>query len=533
MPQAVTTYSYEGNRDSRLWMFAFLDASLAVGMAAALAAALSSLHETRDPLLPSIMLLVFALLRAACARGAHAHAVTLASAWQSTQRRRALDSLLAPRSGGGAIGERAALAVEDVEALEGYAIRFVPAQVSARLAPAVIALAVFFASPVAAVILLATLVPFALVAMLAGDAAARSSRRQLDALARLAGLFGDRIRALPVVLAYQAGPAQTLRVGAAAGEVAERTLGVLRVAFVTSAALDLFAALAIALVAVYAGFSLLGLLPFPAPEVLEFREAFFALALAPEFYAPLRRLAGAYHERQLGEAALDRMAGMAGAGASGPNALEDTDPHGKPPSIELHAALVKHGGEDSTLGPVSFSCPAGGITVLLGPSGSGKTTWLRAMLGVLPLAAGRMEVDGEVSSGLGRRAAWSGQTPFFLPGTLSMNLGTDRDCAARDELLRALGLETMLARRSQGLDLVVDEQGSGLSGGEQRRLALARALLAQRDVLLLDEPTAELDDATEARVLEALVARRGSRTIVVATHSPRLAAIADQVEHLA
>lgn len=537
MPDAVTTYScHAGSRVRGLWTYALLDALWAVGIAAALATALSSLNHARDVLVPSAMLLVFASLRAACARRAHAHAVSLASAWQSAQRRRVLEALLAPPRSAGAIGERAALAVEDIEALEGYAIRYVPAQIAARLAPGIIALAVFFASPVAAVILLGTLLPFALIAMLAGDAAARSSRRQLDALARLTGLFADRIRALPIVLAYDAAPAQTRHVGVAASEVAERTLGVLRVAFVTSAALDLFSALAIALVAVYAGFSLLGLLPFPAPEVLEFREAFFALALAPEFYATLRRLAAAYHERQLGEAALDRMSGLAGAGAGVP--AVDAIPRGErashaaPPSIELQEALVRHGDDEASVGPVSFSCPAGKLTVLLGPSGTGKTSLLRAMLGVTPLASGRLEVGGAPSPGLGRRAAWCGQAPYFLPGTLSRNLGSDDEDATR-ELLHALGLDALLAKRPEGLELVVDEQGSGLSGGEQRRLGLARALLANRDVLLLDEPTAELDAATEARVMQALVARCGSRTIVVATHSPRLAAIADHVVSLA
>lgn len=532
MSDGVTRYSYEGSRDRGLWLLALLDALLAVAMAAALATALWSLHESHDPVLPSVMLLVFASLRALCAKCSHARAVRLAGEWQSRQRRRVLGTLLAPPLDPGAIGERAALAVEDIEALEGYAIRFVPSQIAARLAPAVIALAVFFASPVAAVILLATLLPFAFVAMLAGDAAARSSRRQLDALARLAGLFADRIRALPVVLAYDASPAQTQRVGTAASEVAERTLGVLRIAFVTSAALDLFAALAIALVAVYAGFSLLGLLPFPAPEVLEFREAFFALALAPEFYAPLRRLAAAYHERQLGEAALERMSGLVQHESMVTVPPDDDTAHATPPAIGLHEALVKHGDEDSGVGPVSFTCPAGGITVILGPSGAGKTTLLRAMLGVTPLARGWMDVEGARSSGLGRRAAWCGQTPFFLPGTLATNLGIAPGDTASAEILRALGLDAMLAAREEGLELVVDEQGSGLSGGEQRRLALARALHARRDVLLLDEPTAELDAETEARVIEVLRARRGSGTIVVATHSARLAAIADHVVHL-
>ena len=141
------------------------------------------------------------------------------------------------------------------------------------------------ASPVSAGILLATLLPFAAIMALAGGAAGAEASRQFDALARLSGHFVDRVRALPVVLAFQAEGRETARVALAADEVSRRTLAVLRVAFISTAALEFFAALAVAMVAVYCGFSLLGLLPFEPPETLDFRHAFFALALAHQLAA--------------------------------------------------------------------------------------------------------------------------------------------------------------------------------------------------------------------------------------------------------
>ncbi|WP_255581442.1 ABC transporter transmembrane domain-containing protein, partial [Caulobacter sp. HMWF009] len=159
------------------------------------------------------------------------------------------------------------------------------------------------ASPISAAILLFALIPFIIAMALAGTATAAQSRAQFTALQRLSGLFLDRVRALPVILAFQAEPRVTRDLERAADQLAERTIRVLRVAFFSSAALEFFAALSVALVAVYCGFNLLRLLPFPVPEQLDLRRAVFVLALAPEVYLPMRRLAAAYHDRQAAEAA--------------------------------------------------------------------------------------------------------------------------------------------------------------------------------------------------------------------------------------
>ncbi len=230
------------------------------------------------------------------------------------------------------------VAVDAVETIDGYVARFLPARRAAGLVPLLVLVAVAIASPVSAAILVATLVPFIVVMALAGGAAADESRRQFSALSRLSGLFADRVRALPVVLAFQAEQNEAARLATAAEALRRRTMGVLRVAFVSSAGLEFFAALSVALVAVYAGFNLLGLLPFPSPEKLDLGRAFFVLALAPEFYAPMRRLAAAYHDQQAAETAADRLMAL----ETPPHPASAMPPFATAPGIRFEAVTVRY-----------------------------------------------------------------------------------------------------------------------------------------------------------------------------------------------
>ncbi|PVM94023.1 thiol reductant ABC exporter subunit CydD, partial [Caulobacter endophyticus] len=446
-------------------------------------------------------------------------------------RREAAAALLAP---GAPRGGAAVTAVMDgVEALDGHFSRFSPARSASAIAPLLLIGLTALASPVCAAIQLFTLLPFIAAMALAGMAAADASRRQFLALERLSALFLDRVRALPVVLAFQAENRVTSGLAGAAHDLSRRTQAVLRVAFFSSAALEFFAALSVALVAVYCGFNLLRLLPFPVPETLDLKRAFFALALAPEVYAPMRRLAAAYHDRQAAESAALTLARLpAPAPAAAPLDLASA------PQIRFEGVSVIYpGGEAAVFESFDLAAPAGKITALLGPSGCGKTTLLNLLTGLAPLSAGEVRVGEARLSQAGAFAsdlAWAGQSPLLLAGTLADNLALARPGASRDELeaaARRAGLSDLLDRRG-GLDAALDERGGGLSGGERRRLGIARALLKPAPILLLDEPTADLDAAAESALIAAIREAAAGRTTLIATHSEALAAVADQVVRL-
>jgi ATP-binding cassette subfamily C protein CydD len=419
--------------------------------------------------------------------------------------------------------------VDEVDAVDGYVSRFLPARRASAVAPLIALAATALASPVSAAILAVTLIPFVAAMILAGGAAADKSRRQFVAMARLTGRFADRVRALPIVLAFGAEEREADALGHAADELARRTMSVLRVAFLSSGALEFFAALSVALVAVYCGFALLGLLPFHVPEKLDLGRAFFVLALAPEFYGPMRRLAAAYHDKQSAETAAERLSILPPPVVNAA-VVQMTGP----PAITFDQVSIRYPESDcDAVSDMSFAVAAGSIVALVGPSGSGKTSLLHLLVGLAPISGGRVCVDGAVWSGsLAAVASWAGQHPLIVAGTIADNLRLARPDATPEALasvIRNAGLGPMLARRTHGIDSAIDPRGGGLSGGERRRIALARALLKPAPILLLDEPTAHLDAISEAALIATIARACKGRTVLIATHSERLAAIADQV----
>ncbi|MCQ8278853.1 thiol reductant ABC exporter subunit CydD [Acetobacteraceae bacterium KSS8] len=423
-----------------------------------------------------------------------------------------------------------------VDSLDGYVSRLLPARKAAVPAQMLVLLATALGSWVSALLLLGTLLPFALIMALAGGAAADEARQQFDALARLSGLFADRIRKLPLILAARAERRQAALLGRASADLHRRTMRVLRLAFLSSAGLEFFAALSVALVAMYCGFSLLGLLPFRSPEPLTLGRAVFVLALAPEFFAPMRRLAAAYHDERAAEAAADRMAPL--AEPSPVLAAATHAPLAAPPHLRFEAVSVLYPGCDRpALDGLEMDVRPGEMVALLGASGTGKSSAIKLLLGLAPLAGGEVWIDDAPLSGLGDIAAcasWMGQDSFLIPASVSENIALSRRDASLDEIraaANAAGLEWDGAGAVL-LDRQLDERGGGLSGGERRRIALARALLKPSALLLLDEPTAHLDPDTEAALIGTIRAAARGRTTIVATHSAALAASADRIVRL-
>lgn len=488
--------------------------------------------ERRDPasqVAPFAILLAAMLLRAALARAGQGAAATVAE-----EVKRALRTALAEQAfahgprwlRGRRKGALVELSMAHVDALDGFYAGYLPARAEVAWVPVALLAAVFAVDWVAGTILLLTAPLIPAFMALVGWGAEAAGRRQLVALARAGAHFADRLRGLDLVRVHGLEREELASVSAAADEVRDRSMRVLRIAFLSSAVLEFFASVSVALLAVYFGFRYLGMLgfgPAMAPGLLF--AGLFCLLLAPEFHAPLRRLAAHYHDRANAlaaaaeiEAALDGLPGDAAPRAAAPEPADRQDGG----AIVASALTLRHPGAPvPVLADLSFELPRGGRLALVGGSGSGKSTLLEAIAGWLPPEAGGLRLPP------GASVALAGQRPWIFRGTLADNIRLGNPDATPEQVLAAAEAAQVwrfAQRLPGGLDAPVGERGAGLSGGEARRVALARALLRAPDILLLDEPTAFLDPDTEARLLAALDRHAQGRTVVVATHSPAVMA---------
>ena len=499
----------------------------AIGFAAGLALTIANLTVSPAAAAPWLALAVFSLVaRGLIGQAAVIVGARLGRAIKTDVRGRLLSDLFGR---GRRSGDRLTALVEGVGALDGYYSRFSPLRLAAGASPLLIIAAAAIASPVSAGVLLFTLFPFIAGMALAGTAAAGESRRQFQALERLSGLFIDRIRTLPAILAFDAVGRTTAQIAQASDELERRTARVMRIAFLSSGVLEFFSALSVALIAVYCGFNLLRLLPFPVPETLDLSRAFFVLALAPEVYAPLRRLAAAYHDRQAAEAAVPSMITPDPRPAPSP-ALRA--PLGDlAPAIHFLDVAIAYDGAAPVIDGFDLDVTPGQIVAVMGASGAGKSSLLHLLLGLAPLTRGEVEVGGarlSLCGDIAGRVAWASQHPIVAPGTLAENIAlADRTaCPGR------IALAARTAGLSGDLDRRIDERGGGLSGGERRRLGLARAILKRAPLLLLDEPTANLDPVAERAMLDVIRQAARGRTTLIATHSSAVAALANRVVRL-
>ncbi|KEA62016.1 Transport ATP-binding protein CydD [Marinobacterium lacunae] len=438
-------------------------------------------------------------------------------------------------------GELSALLLEQVEALDGYFARYLP-QVSLSLGlPLVILLFILPLNWAVALIFIVTAPLVPLFMALVGMKAAAANRRNFQALANLSAYFLDLVQGLATLKLFQRsqGEAQVLSEVSDAFRV--RTMEVLRLAFLSSAVLEFFASVSIALTAVYLGFSFLGELNFGTwSDPVTLYQALFILVLAPEFYLPLRELGTHYHAKQEAMAASERLKTL----------LDEVEQQEETGNVALGGApvtitfrdveLIYPGREQPVLKGVNLTLAAGERIAVRGPSGAGKSSLMNLLLGFYPVSGGVLSVNGESLDRLDRDGwlhsiAWVSQQTTLFAGTLRDNLRLARASATEEELLQACTdahVTEFLERLPGGLDSEIGEAGLGLSGGQIQRIALARAFLKDAPVLLLDEPTANLDVQSEALVLEALNRLCQGRTVLILTHREAAQLNADRVLEL-
>jgi thiol reductant ABC exporter CydD subunit len=421
--------------------------------------------------------------------------------------------------------ELTALATEGIEALDGYFAKYLPQLVLMAVVPLAVLVRVGLADPLAAVTIAATLPLVPVFGALVGKATGDYAEQRWRALAVLSHHFLDVVSGLPTLKVFGRSKEQRAVIGRVTGDYRRATMGTLRVAFLSSFVLELVATMSVALVAVEVGLSLVY-------GHLSLRTGLLALILAPEAYLPLRQAAAQFHASADGLAAAD--AAIEVIETPAPPTGERSAP--APRAIRAEAVSVVHPGR-ACPAPAHFSAlfRAGEITVLAGPSGSGKSTLVDVLLGFARPSAGRVLIDGDDLTSLDSetwraQVGWVPQQPYLFPGTVAANIRLGWPDAPEEAVAaaaRAAALDDV------PLDRLVTERGGGLSSGQRRRVALARALLPGRPILLLDEPTAGLDPETEERVLAALGAQAAAgRIVLIAAHHPRVIAAADQVAWL-
>jgi ATP-binding cassette subfamily C protein CydD len=425
------------------------------------------------------------------------------------------------RPDGRQVGEKASILVDRIEALDGFFARWIPAVVLAVLSPALIILCAAMADWVSALVLLVMglLVPVAMA--LTGIGAALESRKQMEVLGRLSGRFVDRLRGLATLVQFNRAGDEARALGTAAEEFRARTMKVLRVAFLSTAALELLAAGTLAYLAWRHGQHLGAAHPNPTL-------ALFCILLVPAFFAPLRTFSQAYHEALSARGAAAELAPLLAEPAEEGLRLEEVPPRVAVALTEVR--LTYDASRGPALDGLTFAAAPGETVLLVGASGAGKSSVLRILMGFARPDAGRVAINGQDAtllkpSELRRLSSYVGQRAHLFAGTIAENIALAREGATPDQVRRAAEAARVTAFADalpEGLETRVGEGGYGLSGGQAQRVALARAFLRDAPLVLLDEPTASLDPGTEAEVAEAIARLCTGRTAIIATHSKAL-----------
>ena len=421
-------------------------------------------------------------------------------------------------------GSWASLLLEQIEEMQEFFSRYLPQMAIAVFIPLVILVAVFPVNWAAGIILLGTAPLIPLFMILVGVGAADANRRNFQSLARLSGHFLDRLKGLRTLQLFMRTQAEGEAIRDASEDFRERTMEVLRLAFLSTAVLEFFAAIAVALVAVYFGFSYIDHLNFGnyGAKVTLFT-GLFVLFLAPEFYAPLRELGAHYHAKAQAIGAAEQLLEFLEAEVSEPASGSAPFQADGPIRVEARALEVLSAEGKVLVGPIDFTLEAGTRTALVGISGAGKSSLVNALLGFAPYR-GSLRVNGQELAELDMsqwrlQLGWLSQNPQLFHASLRDNLLLARPTASDAELEAALvRAQAWEFAREKGFGYPVGDQAGGLSVGQAQRLALARTLLKSTQLMVLDEPTASLDRHSERAIMSTLEDAAKGQPLLMITH---------------
>lgn len=486
---------------------------------------------------------IVALLGVVLTRAAIAWASQLAAARSSARVKSQLRAALLERAAipgtegstasTGSTGDLATLATRGVDALDGYFSLYLPQLFLAAIVPLVVLAVVLTQDWISALIIAGTIPLIPLFMALVGATTRDKMDAQLRTLERLSGHFLDVVAGLPTLKVFGRAKAQAAAIGEITDRYRTTAMATLRVTFLSSLILELVSTISVALVAVAVGLRLMN-------GHLDLRTALFVLVLAPEAYLPLRQLGASYHASAEGMAAAEQVFAVLEQPLP-PRGTRADVPDPAAVGLIVDGLRVAYAGRgEAAIDGLSLTVQPGEVLAVSGPSGSGKSTLLGVLLGLIAPQAGSVRVGdaelGQLDPDAWRaRLAWVPQRPHLFAASIADNVRLGRVDASAEEVRRAVaraGLADVIERLPDGLETMLGERGAGLSAGERQRVALARAFLRDAPLLLLDEPTANLDGATEQQVLEAVRRLARGRTVVLVAHRPSLLALADHAVQL-
>ncbi|WP_017630576.1 cysteine/glutathione ABC transporter permease/ATP-binding protein CydD [Vibrio sp. 624788] len=421
-------------------------------------------------------------------------------------------------------GTWATLLLEQVEDMQDFFSRYLPQMSLSVMIPFIILVVVFPVNWAAGLIFLLTapLVPMfmALVGMKAADA----NRKNFKALQRLSGHFYDRLQSMTTIRLFDRTSAETEVLKGASEVFRTRTMDVLKIAFLSSAVLEFFTSISIAMTAVYFGFTYIGELNFGHYGVgITLFAGLFILILAPEFYQPLRDLGTFYHAKQQAVGAAESIVEFLETDITKVKSGDTQLDPAQGINIEAQDLKVLSPEGVQLVGPISFALNTRQSTALVGPSGAGKTSLINAILGFMPYE-GSLKINGVELRDLDlaswrKTISWVGQNPLLLHGSIRDNVTLGKQDITDQTVQNAL--EQSFANEfvnEHGLDYMISDRSGGLSVGQSQRLALARAMIQNGQFWLLDEPTASLDTRSEQLVMKGINSNIESRTALLVTH---------------